>query len=355
MNLIKKFGLKIFFFLPLLVLGINTVVYSEFLSTKVGLSELGLILGSFSGLTLIRILKRCQKKDLNRIFVLSSSGYVITTGVYLLMYYLDQKLFENFVFSAVHLHPAQFAWFSPYLLTTTLVLLPQKIWAKYHKGIHFLVPLALSLVGLVLRLAHKEHYFTLIAEDSLIEYITVLASLVLVWFGFKSLLETFRQQQLNLKLKFIQTVFCLIAILAGIFIAGEEISWRQRLLGLEAPESLEETNLQGEINFHNLPVVFDYFDYISLYGGIYGAFVWVIFRAIKATGRLSNSLLETVRLWVPPWYLTFWFWLTPIFILLRFRHGIWAWTELGEPGEMYLMIGLALTWIRNYQQLVNHD
>jgi hypothetical protein len=34
--------------------------------------------------------------------------------------------------------------------------------------------------------------------------------------------------------------------------AGEEISWGQRILGLETPESLESINDQGEINLHNL-------------------------------------------------------------------------------------------------------
>jgi hypothetical protein len=39
----------------------------------------------------------------------------------------------------------------------------------------------------------------------------------------------------------------------GMFgIAGEEISWGQRLLGLETPESLAEINHQNEINLHNI-------------------------------------------------------------------------------------------------------
>lgn len=37
-----------------------------------------------------------------------------------------------------------------------------------------------------------------------------------------------------------------------IFVAGEEISWGQRILGIETPEKLAEQNVQGEFNFHNL-------------------------------------------------------------------------------------------------------
>ena len=40
---------------------------------------------------------------------------------------------------------------------------------------------------------------------------------------------------------------------AGLFFAaGEEISWGQRLLGVETPDSLKEANDQDEINIHNL-------------------------------------------------------------------------------------------------------
>jgi hypothetical protein len=44
---------------------------------------------------------------------------------------------------------------------------------------------------------------------------------------------------------------------AGLFIllfvgAGEEISWGQRLLGIETPEELKNVNVQGEITLHNL-------------------------------------------------------------------------------------------------------
>lgn len=39
----------------------------------------------------------------------------------------------------------------------------------------------------------------------------------------------------------------------GLFlVAGEEISWGQRLLGIETPEGLRESNVQGEFNLHNI-------------------------------------------------------------------------------------------------------
>lgn len=48
-----------------------------------------------------------------------------------------------------------------------------------------------------------------------------------------------------------RTIVLLLA-LAFLFGAGEEISWGQRILGLEAPAELREANYQGETNLHNL-------------------------------------------------------------------------------------------------------
>jgi hypothetical protein len=43
--------------------------------------------------------------------------------------------------------------------------------------------------------------------------------------------------------------------LALFFAAGEEISWGQRLLGVETPDGVKEASGQDEINIHNLEVV----------------------------------------------------------------------------------------------------
>jgi hypothetical protein len=46
----------------------------------------------------------------------------------------------------------------------------------------------------------------------------------------------------------------ILALLCGIalFVAGEEVSWGQRVLGVETPESYAAMNLQGELTVHNL-------------------------------------------------------------------------------------------------------
>jgi hypothetical protein len=51
-----------------------------------------------------------------------------------------------------------------------------------------------------------------------------------------------------------RVVFALIA-LAAFFIAGEEISWGQRMFGLEVPEPILRHNQQSELTIHNLEQV----------------------------------------------------------------------------------------------------
>jgi hypothetical protein len=73
---------------------------------------------------------------------------------------------------------------------------------------------------------------------------------------------------------------------------GEEISWGQRLLGLETPESLQATNVQNETNVHNLEVfggVLDMDGLFQLFWLLMGVVVPVL-----ALWRVARRPLERV-------------------------------------------------------------
>jgi hypothetical protein len=46
--------------------------------------------------------------------------------------------------------------------------------------------------------------------------------------------------------------FFLLATICSFFSAGEEVSWGQRIFNIDTPAILEDVNVQGEINIHNL-------------------------------------------------------------------------------------------------------
>lgn len=51
--------------------------------------------------------------------------------------------------------------------------------------------------------------------------------------------------------------------LGAFFIMGEEISWGQRIFGLETPDTIKALNIQDEFNIHNLEFVVDNFYVIN--------------------------------------------------------------------------------------------
>jgi hypothetical protein len=51
-----------------------------------------------------------------------------------------------------------------------------------------------------------------------------------------------------------RNVFLLLLALLFFFGAGEEISWGQRIFGIETPDAIDQINVQGEMNIHNLSI-----------------------------------------------------------------------------------------------------
>lgn len=85
-------------------------------------------------------------------------------------------------------------------------------------------------------------------EDGEIEYATVgllLASCALVlyrWTHFRR----FKPYQFSL--------ISFLIVLVFFFVAGEELSWGQRIFGLETTEYFKKNNAQAELNLHNLTI-----------------------------------------------------------------------------------------------------
>ncbi len=93
--------------------------------------------------------------------------------------------------------------------------------------------------------------FRLSVEDGIIEYLSAifffLASLILFYLFAITTSET---RDFIFKSK--RNYFILLLGLFFFFCAGEEISWGQRIIGVDTPEFMKEMNAQKEINIHNL-------------------------------------------------------------------------------------------------------
>ncbi len=91
----------------------------------------------------------------------------------------------------------------------------------------------------------------LLSEDSLVEWTGALAWLAAsVLFGVMVVVRRRRGSST------LPTTFWLVGLALMCFLAaGEEISWGQRLFGYDTPTVVAQSNLQGEMNLHNLGIL----------------------------------------------------------------------------------------------------
>lgn len=133
-----------------------------------------------------------------------------------------------------------------------------------------------------------------------------------------------------------------IYALASVFVAGEEISWGQRIFGWGTPSAFEDVNKQHETTIHNVSHAIDIFNLGMLAIGLYGFLVpWILWRQ---RGRSEASWASWVReLAAPPLFLsTSFLWLFG-YKLLRFaifRTPSYTAVAYGEWAEFCLAVAL---------------
>lgn len=107
--------------------------------------------------------------------------------------------------------------------------------------------LVLCLIPIIF-LFDEELYLLIVREDGVIEYLT--ASFLL--FASIKLFFLF----LKIYKKYSVFNFGLLSYSLVLFFGfGEEISWGQRIFGIQSPSFFSENNFQGEINIHNMMVM----------------------------------------------------------------------------------------------------
>lgn len=171
------------------------------------------------------------------------------------------------------------------------------------KLIFFLIPFCLVFTFLVIKIADKNVYQLIIAEDAILEQLQVTSFLTASIF---SLLISSRLYQ---KRYHGYVLLYGILCLGLLFIAGEEASWGQRIFDIETPGFFLDNNVQKEISVHNLFVFQSHLDKIYIFIGFYGSFAWLFFKKCK---KRNLSLL------FPDWYLSSYF-LFPLLLYAYFE------------------------------------
>ncbi len=327
-------------FLPLVL---NSIIYPGFINAKLGIPSLFIVIIS---LFLFVVLKRIYKNKYQNIFLLSLLAFWLGIITFFIMYYLENTQYKNFVFSKIHVHPQSFVWLPLLSFLISILTIPQKKFKKHIKTIIFFLPLAIITILLSIRFTHPKVHQFIIKEDSIVEYLTVFSSLAVSYFG-AVILFKFKKIKNDKYTSFLLKFFCIIAIIFGIFIAGEEISWGQRIFNIETPENYKKINVQDETTIHNLEDTGNIFRYSTLIAGIHGAISWIFVIFLRKIKIIPKKLINTLNFWVPPFYTTLWFWLTPYI----FKYGYGGLTRFSENVEMLMLTGYGITWARNYLQI----
>ncbi|WP_394730163.1 hypothetical protein [Altererythrobacter sp. GH1-8] len=184
----------------------------------------------------------------------------------------------------------------------------------------FVLPFALLARFVFEKVSNPWNYWQLVQEDALVEWLTaglyVIAAPV-------ALLVAYRLKNKGLSLHAI-----LLAGLALVmFVVGmEEISWGQRVLGIESPKTFEQWNYQQELNLHNLlrrEALQVGFAIIGFYGLVASFVMPVLLKPILGKSARSVSALVS-----PPWFLKSYF-LLMLAAQLVFLASPWLQAEFG--------------------------
>jgi hypothetical protein len=214
-----------------------------------------------------------------------------------------------------------------------------------------LLPIALisiivliAVLSLVMHTPFRAIFRWITAEDSILEWgqflFVFVSSMIFLRIGLR-LVRTGQP---------LVGCFYMLLSLASLFVAGEEISWGQRVFGWGTPEELDAINHQGETNVHNIRTVQQLFGFVVMFGGMYGAFAPLAFA--KLWGNRPRGSLSFLA--VPPLFLSTAF-LMP-FSYRLFRLVVWPDTDytvvkFGEAPELCLYFGLVLFAYFNLRRL----
>lgn len=195
-----------------------------------------------------------------------------------------------------------------------------------------IAPLVLMAAMMILAVVAEDAFHFLIDEDHPIEWLQLAANVGAAAAFALAAVRARRRGRTGL-----MALYALVA-LTFVLIAGEEISWGQRIFGWETPELLEEVNHQGEANIHNIGIVQKASNLGEMLAGLYAfalPILWAVPRIRSRLGRLDPLLVPPVCL-IALFFLPFAYRAVRLVLLPDVGERL---VELGEVPELTFYVG----------------
>lgn len=215
----------------------------------------------------------------------------------------------------------------------------KKWWTKNLEKFAFFLAFAIFALALTISIWPFNIFMELVKEDGPVEYIQAFSFFIS---GVLSLIISYTLLK-KFELKFIAILYLVFA-LGLIFIAGDEISWGQRLFNFTPPEIIAEDNNQNELTIHNLSAFEGSVQKGYILIGLYGSFVSLLLSQIIKTKSIVKHLFIT-QPFVFPYFLALF---SYNYYTSLGDHVIGHWSE---PAEMMFALGVLFFVIKNLLNL----
>ena len=154
-------------------------------------------------------------------------------------------------------------------------------------------------------------YWGLLREDGLFENLQCLCYFLSGLIGLYSFLTVMKlKPKLKIKPLTFQAIFLLLFSILSIFVAIEEISWGQRIFGIESNNFFLKYNVQKETNIHNLNLFQENIQFFYIFIGLFGSFGWLFKRNCSANGFRDIFVID--------WFLSLYF--LPVALFYFYLH-----------------------------------
>jgi len=243
---------------------------------------------------------------------------------------------DNVLYATTRIQIVELSLLTMFLAGIALINQSTDWWQRNFDRIIVLLPFAAFLFFALARLWPLNYFLEIVKEDNVVE--NAQAIILFVGSGAAAWLALWFKHHRRL---WLFGTYLVVAL--GFFVAGaEEISWGQRILGIETPADFAERNLQGEITIHNLPEIQRYMHAAYLTLTLFGFLGRPMIRTLRPfTQWAERAKLHT---YLPDSRFMFYF-LPPFFFFFGNIIISWGvWHEWSEVMELFIYTGV-VAWI----------